>query len=157
MDETIDLRPYVKAVVSFWWLIVAAVVLAVLVAVAIFLSGKDYEASALVTVPEPTQQLEFDPRIITSMRSTQLLTAYPQLAMSDDVLAALLPTAQSLAPETFSSLTELRGTLDVIASPDGRIVRLIVRTSKPQNAAALANAWADEFILAIEAVYGRGG
>lgn len=157
MDETIDLRPYVKAVVSFWWLIVTAVVLAVLVAVAIFLSGKDYEASALVTVPEPTQQLEFDPRIITSMRSTQLLTAYPQLAMSDDVLAALLPTAQSLAPETFSSLTELRGTLDVIASPDGRIVRLIVRTSKPQNAAALANAWADEFILAIEAVYGRGG
>jgi len=157
MDETIDLRPYVKAVVSLWWLIVGAVLVAILVGAAIYLSGKDYEASALVTVPEPTQQLEFDPRIVSTVRATQLLAAYPQLAMSDDVLARLLPTARELAPDVFSSLTQLRETLGVIVSPDGRMVRISVQTSDPGVAAALANAWADEFILAVETVYGRGG
>ena len=157
MDETIDLRPYVKAVVSLWWLVVGAVILAILVASALYLSDDAYEASALVTVPEPSQQLEFDPRIVSNVRSTQLLTAYPQLAMSDDVLAKLLPTAQALAPEAFASSTQLRDALGVIVTPDSRIVRLTVRASESQVAATLANAWANEFILAVETVYGRGG
>lgn len=157
MDETIDLRPYVRAVVSLWWLIVGAVLLAILVGAAIYLAGNNYEASALVTVPEPTQQLEFDPRIVSNVRATQLLTAYPQLAMSDDVLTRLLPVANELDPEAFSSLMQLRDALDVIVTPDGRIVRLTVRASDPQVATGLANTWADEFILSVEAVYGRGG
>ncbi len=157
MDETIDLRPYVKAVVSLWWLIVGAVLLAILVGAAIYLAGNNYEASALVTVPEPTQQLEFDPRIVSNTRATQLLTAYPQLAMSDDVLTRLLPTAKDLDPVAFSSLMQLRDALNVIVTPDGRIVRLTVRASDPQIATTLANTWADEFILSVEAVYGRGG
>ncbi len=157
MDETIDLRAYVNALVRSWRLIVGAVVLAVLIASIFFFLSRDYEASTLVTVPEPTQQLQFDPRIVSNVRATQLLTAYPQLATSDDVLAKLLPRARELAPETFSSMTLLRNALDVIVSPDGRIVRLTVRTNDPAVATTLANAWADEFVLAVETVYGRGG
>lgn len=157
MDETIDLRAYVSALIRSWWLIVGAVVLALLIAGIVFFLSHDYEASALVTVPEPTQQLQFDPRIVSNVRATQLLLAYPQLATSDDVLAKLLPRAKELAPETFSSMSLLRDALDVIVSPDGRIVRLTVRTSDPVVATVLANAWADEFVLAVETVYGRGG
>lgn len=157
MDETIDLRAYVSALIRSWWLIVGAVVLALLIAGIVFFLSHDYEASALVTVPEPTQQLQFDPRIVSNVRATQLLLAYPQLATGDDVLAKLLPRAKELAPETFSSMSLLRDALDVIVSPDGRIVRLTVRTSDPVVATVLANAWADEFVLAVETVYGRGG
>lgn len=157
MDETIDLRPYVKAVVRHLWLIGAGVVLAIVVSALVFLSRNDFQAAALVTVPEPTQQLQFDPRIISNTRSTQLLTAYPQLALSDDVLIQLLPVAQDLAPDAIGSVDELRSALDVIVSPDARIVRLSATSADPRIATVLANTWADKFIEAVELVYGRGG
>ena len=78
MDETIDLRPYVAALLRYVWLMGLAVLLAVIISIALFMMGDDYVATALVTVPEPAQQVQFDPRITTNLQSTQLLTAYPR-------------------------------------------------------------------------------
>ncbi|MBP8950089.1 MAG: hypothetical protein KBG73_14700, partial [Candidatus Promineofilum sp.] len=77
MEENVDLRPYLAALGRYLWLIVGAVVLAIIISIVIYLSGDDYEAIALLTVPEPTQQLQFDERITTNLRSMQNLTVYP--------------------------------------------------------------------------------
>jgi uncharacterized protein involved in exopolysaccharide biosynthesis len=100
MDETIDLRPYVAALLRYVWLMGLAVLLAVIISIALFMMGDDYVATALVTVPEPAQQVQFDPRITTNLQSTQLLTAYPRLALSDDLLTRLLPRATALSGGT---------------------------------------------------------
>ena len=90
MEETVDLRPYLAALGRYLWLIGGAVVLAIVIAVAIYLTSNDYEAIALLTVPEPTEQLQFDARITTTMRSMQNLTVYPELAKSSDLLNRVL-------------------------------------------------------------------
>ena len=145
------------ALVRHVWLLGLAVLLAVILSIALFAMGDDYVATALVTVPEPAQQVQFDSRITTNIQSTQLLTAYPRLALSDDLLARLLPRARELSGGTIDSLTKLHDSLQVASSTDVRIVSLTVKLPDPQAAADLANAWAEEFIQTIESVYGRNG
>lgn len=157
MDETIDLRPYVAALLRYVWLMGLAVLLAVIISIALFMMGDDYVATALVTVPEPAQQVQFDPRITTNLQSTQLLTAYPRLALSDDLLTRLLPRATALSGGTIDTLKELEDVLAVGSSTDVRIVALTVKLSEPQAAADLANTWAEEFATTIDSVYGRNG
>jgi capsular polysaccharide biosynthesis protein len=157
MDETIDLRPYVAALIRHVWLLGLAVLLAVIFSIALFMMGDDYVATALVTVPEPAQQVQFDPRITTNIQSTQLLTAYPRLALSDDLLARLLPRANELSGGTVHNLTTLNDALEVTSSTDVRLVSLSAKLPEPQAAADLANAWAEEFIATVDKVYGRNG
>ena len=157
MDETIDLRPYVEALMRHVWLMGLAVLLAVILSIALFMMGDDYVATALVTVPEPAQQVQFDPRITTNIQSTQLLTAYPRLALSDDLLTRLLPRAKELSGDTIATLNDLEDALHVVSSTDVRIVSLTAKLPEPQAAADLANAWAEEFVVTIDSVYGRNG
>jgi len=157
MEETVDLRPYLSALGRYFWLIGGAVILAILIALAFYFSSDDYQAVALVTVPEPTQQLQFDPRIETTTRPNQLLNVYPELAKSNDLLARLLPQAEALSDGRIATATQLRTALQVNSSSEGRMVRLAVTDKDPEVAAGLANAWAREFIATVEAVYGRGG
>jgi capsular polysaccharide biosynthesis protein len=157
MDETIDLRPYVAALLRYVWLMGLAVLLAVIISIALFMMGDDYVATALVTVPEPAQQVQFDPRITTNLQSTQLLTAYPRLALSDDLLTRLLPLATELSDGTITSISELDDVLQVSSSTDVRLVSLTAKLPEPQAAADLANAWAEEFMATIDNVYGRNG
>ena len=49
MDETIDLRPYVDALMRHVWLMGLAVLLAVILSIALFMMGDDYEACLLYT------------------------------------------------------------------------------------------------------------
>lgn len=157
MEETVDLRPYLAALGRYLWLIGGAVALAIVIAVVIYMSSDDYEAIALLTVPEPTEQLQFDARITTTMRSMQNLTVYPELAKSSDLLNRVLARATELTDGRIDSLSQMRAMTMLTTSADNRLVRLVVTDEDPEVAAALANIWAEEFVLTIETLFGRGG
>ncbi len=157
MEETVDLRPYLAALGRYLWLIGGAVVLAIVIAVAIYLMSNDYEAIALLTVPEPTEQLQFDARITTTMRSMQNLTVYPELAKSSDLLNRVLVHAIELTDGRIATLAQVRDMTTLTTSADNRLVRLVVTDEDPEVAAALANIWAEEFVITIETLFGRGG
>ena len=157
MEETVDLRPYLAALGRYLWLIGGAVVLAIVIAVAIYLMSNDYEAIALLTVPEPTEQLQFDARITTTMRSMQNLTVYPELAKSSDLLNRVLAHAIELTDGRIATLAQVRDMTTLTTSADNRLVRLVVTDEDPEVAAALANIWAEEFVITIETLFGRGG
>ncbi len=157
MEETVDLRPYLAALGRYLWLIGGAVVLAIVIAVAIYLTSNDYEAIALLTVPEPTEQLQFDARITTTMRSMQNLTVYPELAKSSDLLNRVLVHAIELTDGRIATLAQVRDMTTLTTSADNRLVRLVVTDEDPEVAAALANIWAEEFVITIETLFGRGG
>ena len=157
MEETVDLRPYLAALGRYLWLIGGAVVLAIVIAVAIYLTSNDYEAIALLTVPEPTEQLQFDARITTTMRSMQNLTVYPELAKSSDLLNRVLAHAIELTDGRIATLAQVRDMTKLTTSADNRLVRLVVTDEDPEVAAALANIWAEEFVITIETLFGRGG
>ncbi len=157
MEETVDLRPYLAALGRYLWLIVGAVILAIVISIVIYSSSDDYEAIALLTVPEPTQQLQFDERLTTNMRSMQNLTVYPELAKSSDLLNRVLNRAIELTDGRVASLSQMRAMTTLTTSADNRLVRLVVTDEDPEVATALANYWAEEFIITIETLFGRGG
>ena len=157
MEENVDLRPYLAALGRYLWLIGGAVVLAIVISIAVYMSSDDYEAIALLTVPEPTEQLQFDERMTTTLRSTQNLTVYPELAKSSDLLNRVLLRATELSDGRIASLAQVRAMTTLTTSADHRMVRLVVTDQDPEVAAALANYWAEEFIITIETLFGRGG
>ncbi len=158
MDETIDLRPYVEALLRRWWVILGAVLGGILIAVFLHFGQSSYRATALVAVTDPIQRLQFDSRIVNTLDLDALLQVYPELAMSDSVMVMLLKQATELSAGEIDTLLQLHGMVQVETGSDPRLVRLIVRHQEPQLAADLANAWADTFVTVVDAIYrGQGG
>ncbi len=157
MEQTIDLRPYVAALGRYLWLIGAAVVLAILASIAFYLSRDDYTAIALITFAEPTQEAQFDPRLTTTVRTTSMLDVYPALAMSSEVLSRVLPQAQTISAGRIASEPQLRMALHTTTLANGRLLHLIATDKDATVAAELANIWAEELVLQLETLFGRGG
>ncbi len=158
MDETIDLRPYIEALIRRWWVILGAVLGGILIAVFLHYAQSNYQATALVAVTDPNQRLQFDNRIVNTLDLDILLQAYPELATSDSVMMMLLTQAEDLSAGTINSLTQLHSMVEVETGADARLVRLIVHHEDPQLAADLANAWADTFVTVVDTIYrGQSG
>lgn len=154
MDEAIDLRPYVGALLNYWWVIVGGALLAGALALGFyFLSTPTYQATALVAVTEPAQRLQFDPRIEDTLETDQLLRSYPELAMSDELLAGLLPQLMEESDGRIDSLGALKARLEATAGTDARLLRLTARSIDPDLAAMMVNRWATTFVDTTNAVF----
>lgn len=155
MQDEIDLRPYINALLESKWILMGATLAGALVAVALsLLTRGTYEATSLVAVLEPTQIIQLDPRFQTIQNETQLLRAYPELARSDGLMQALL---ESPAAEEFEGVGQLRASLVSEAASDPGLLRLRARHSDPQTAMQLANEWANLFIAWVDQAYGGAG
>jgi capsular polysaccharide biosynthesis protein len=158
MDETIDLRPYVDSILRRWWVILGAVIVSVLIAVFLYFSQSSYRAAALIAITDPVQRLQFDPRLVSILNLDDLVSIYPELAASDDVLTVVLEEARDLTDDSITSLPQLESMVDVETGNDPRLMRLIVRSDNPQLAADLANIWAKTFVMIVDKVYlGQSG
>lgn len=142
MEDEIDLRPYVAALLKYWYVVVLA---GVAMATAVFLFTAtipaSYAATSLVVVVQPQELVEFDTRF-REVTASQPMRAFPQLALSDDVLQ------QVLAQQSISSIrttADLQRRLSAEAGDDVSIVRLTAVAAKPEDAALLANLWAESF------------
>ncbi|MBX3055001.1 MAG: hypothetical protein KF770_00885 [Anaerolineae bacterium] len=150
MEEEIDLRPYIEAVVKRWYWIVGVAVLAAIVAfIVTSFSPPVYEATALVAVVAPRDVVQLDLRI-RETTTTQPLRAFPQLALSDQVLQTLLEQRPIAGVDT---VQELRSRLGAEAGDDTSIIQLTATSQKPEEAAALVNAWAAVFVNWANEVY----
>jgi uncharacterized protein involved in exopolysaccharide biosynthesis len=107
----------------------------------------------MVAITDPTQRLQFDPRIVNTLDLDTLVQAYPELAMSDGVMAILLERASELTDGRVNQITLLRKMLEVETGNDPRLVRLNVRNGEPQLSADLANAWATTFVAVVDSIY----
>ncbi|MCB0028708.1 MAG: hypothetical protein KDE28_12425, partial [Anaerolineales bacterium] len=143
MEEEINLRPYFETITRGWYWLVTASVLAAIIAYAVSSSiAPTYEATALVVIAEPRQRVQFDPRIETVTES-QPLNAYPELAMSDEVMLSLLSTVELADVETVGKLRDL---LVAEAGSAASLLQLRVQYKDPDVAALVANNWASFFV-----------
>ncbi len=156
MEEEIDLRPYIEAVFKKWKWIIGAAIFAAIIALGISFSiPRTYEATALVAVSEPSQIVQFDPRI-RAADENQPFKAYPELATSDELLSSLLAEVTTIAPDV-KTLSSLKGMLSAEAGSDQRLLHLSVRYGDPQVAADVANKWAALFVVKANEVFGSQG
>lgn len=156
MEEEIDLRPYIEAVLRNWMWIIGAAILAAVIALGVSSTmSPTYEAVALVAVAEPSQIVQFDPRIRTADEN-QPYKAFPELATSDELLSSLLDEVTEIAPNV-TSLASLRGMLTAKAGSDQRLLNLSVQNGDPQVATDVANKWAELFVVKANEVFGSQG
>jgi uncharacterized protein involved in exopolysaccharide biosynthesis len=154
VDDEIDLRLYVRALLRQWKLIVAVTVAAALLAAAAaLLLPRTYGAVTLVSVGQPPYSLRLE-----GVNQGQVVPArtYPDLALSDSVITLAAQRAGELDPGRPVDARALREKLSAGPASDPTLLRLTVTDSDPQRAANLANAWAGALVEQAQLLYGPG-
>jgi len=162
MEEEIDLREYILVLLKHWkWIAGVTLVAAVVALVVSFLLPPTYEATALLAVTRPRYVMQFDPRIapVESVSSAVIqppYKAYPELASSDEVLQELLAQLNPRL-EKVETVEDLRELIKAKSGTDQSLVILTVRWKDPEEAAEVANLWAEILVRRANEIYGSAG
>ncbi len=150
MEEEINLRPYIKIILNKWiWVLGAGFVAGILAFIASSFIPPNYVATAIVTIVQSDNVIEFDPRF-RETATMQPLNAFPELAKSDAILNLVLNRAN--IPE-IKDIQQLAAKLSVEQGADHSLLLLTVTDQDPQMAARIANNWASEFVPWANSIY----
>lgn len=157
MEDTIDLGPFISALVRYWWAILGAVIVAVVIAFYLYSGQTAYQATSWVAISEPSQRLIFDPRIENTQEVDLLLDSYPELALTDEVLSQLVPIASEQTAGEINTVAALRSLLRVERGDAPRLMHFSVKMEDPELAAEIANLWAEHFTKLVTDIYRNPG
>lgn len=153
MDDEIDLRRYVQAVLRHWRLILLLTVIGSVAAAGISLALPNmYEAVALISVATSRTTLQLQG---INQDPTLPVRAYPELALSGDVLLPVYNKAAGLLPPSVNTLAKFSSALIAESASDPTLLRLRVRDRDPQRASQIANMWAEAFAARAGQLYGQ--
>jgi len=162
MEEETDLRQYVVVLVKHWKLIILATFLAALAAALFYFTTPPvYEARASVAIMKSQSQIVFEPKYRT-LTEEELARAGMDVASRRKALEALVENS-SLAVEVIAELgptldpeeREIEVLLDMVkAETTGDLIEIIVRSTDPKKAAAIANAWGEAYEAYVNELYG---
>lgn len=144
MEEEIDLRPYILTLIRNWKWIVGTSVIMTLIAfvISVFAIPSTYSATAIVAVVASKDDIRIDSGIIETPEN-QPLSAFPDLALSDEVLNDLL---DRLPLNESTSIFKLRENLDAESGKDNSIIILTTTFENPEMAVQVANIWGESFV-----------
>ncbi len=153
MEDEIDLREYVRVLLQHWKMIVVlTMVAAVAAGVVSFMMPPTYEATALISVAQARYTLRLEG---VSDGGPLPLKAYPDLAVSDEVVSEVFNQVKSALPSKVDTLTKFRKQLKATAAADPTLLRLAARDTDPARAAQIANAWAKTLADRAGRLYGQ--
>jgi uncharacterized protein involved in exopolysaccharide biosynthesis len=158
MEEEIDLRVYIDSVLCYWkWIIACVLVAAVAAFIVSSLRPDVYEASSIVMVTEPRYNIRFDPRFQTAQELEPASEAFQTLATSDGLLQGVI---EKYVPSVEAGIDRWRlpvlaGMVTADSGGDPSLLILSVRSHSPQDAAAIANVWADIVVRTGDMIYGE--
>jgi uncharacterized protein involved in exopolysaccharide biosynthesis len=157
MEEETDLRIYFEVLLRHWkWIVVLTAGMAVAAFIYTSMQSSFYRASSVVLVTRPRYEIQFDPRFRTEQGMASAYRAFPTLAVSDDVLQGVVdayaPPSEASAGEL--TLQGLSGIIEATSEDDPSLILLKVRSLNPEEAAAIANLWADVFVKQGNEIFG---
>ncbi|MCB0028020.1 MAG: hypothetical protein KDE28_08955 [Anaerolineales bacterium] len=155
MDDTFDVRPYLR---SLWqaryWLLGSALLAAILTYGLLSLLPEQYEATSLIAISEPRLVVQLDPRI-DSAGDRQIDEAYPELAISDEILRQLLAQMEPVAD--INNTRDLARLVTAEAGADNTLLRLTVAHTEAAVSARIVNLWSEIFVAWANEVLGAQG
>jgi succinoglycan biosynthesis transport protein ExoP len=158
MEEEIDLRAYVEVLIRRWkWIVGCALAAAATSFIVSLLLPPIYEASSVIIITQPRYQMQFDPRFEVVDQQTPAYKAFPTLATADETLQSVLeahaPSAEArVRAWTLSTLSDI---VEATSEGDPSLLVLKVRSRSPEEAAAIANVWADVLVQRGNEIYGE--
>ncbi len=159
MEEEIDLRPYLVAVIRRWRLVVVSIVMVGIVAVLLaMILFRSHTATADILIAPVRSQVSFDSRFVTTdpfqyAAATSRQETFKSLANSLLLEQRVLPQLPpELIPETYKP-----GALasDVDVKVMGDLLRLSFSAADPQNANTLIEIWSRTFVQMVDELYVR--
>ncbi|MDF1513658.1 MAG: Wzz/FepE/Etk N-terminal domain-containing protein [Anaerolineae bacterium] len=151
----LDLRPYIVLLVQKWYVIAIAGLVAGICgfAIASFLPPS-YEATAYVAITNPSYIMDFDSLIQTVNSGRPLSKAYPDFALSADTARQVYERLDP-KPEGIRTPGDLLKRLQASLGDDYSLLSLTVSMNSPEDAARVANLWAEIFIKNATRIYGN--
>jgi succinoglycan biosynthesis transport protein ExoP len=158
IEEEFDLRGYLKVLIRGWkWILGAGVIAGGTALIVSFLMAPTYEATALVVVTEDRYQMQLDTRFETVEGLLAEYEVFPTLATSDDVLLEVLdrysPSDVEAEDWTLHALSEL---VEAESRGDPSLVVLTAQSHSAEDAAGMANVWAEVLAERANDIYGEG-
>ncbi len=158
IEEEIDLRTYVEVLIRYWkWIAGCTLAAAVTAFVVSLLLPPIYEASSVIIITQPRYQMQFEPRFEAVDRWTPAYKAFPTLATADETLQSVLEahTPSAEARTRAWTLGTLSGIVEATSEGDPSLLVLEVHSRSPEDAAAIANVWADVLVQRGNQIYGE--
>ncbi|MEI7643236.1 MAG: hypothetical protein WCJ55_02900 [Chloroflexales bacterium] len=160
MDQEIDLRPYLMALLRRWRLILAcALALALVGSASLALIPQGRRAIANVLIIPSTSQITLDPRFLTTNDSTASNPTAARLALvnlaSSYLLAGtvLQDVGQAAGSTAADPIQELRSQVKVDATND--MFQITVSDADPDRAQKIAEAWGKAYARLVADTYSR--
>lgn len=161
MDQEVDIRLVLGPLRQYRYLILAITATAAVLAAGygLLVQTPGYSSTALVTVSNPSYRVRFSedltPLNENDLEFTKALQAsLPGFALSDDMVQELADRLDPSRLQRSYTPDDLRELLHVaIADELDLLIRLRVTTSDPDEAAYIANVWAEQVIERGNALY----
>jgi capsular polysaccharide biosynthesis protein len=154
-DDEIDLRPYVFTLRKKWWLIAIVTVLAAGAGfVYSILQVRSYESSATILLSRSRASLALAnqfPTVTEPIDSRSRMDAMLEIAGSDSLLVQTLDDIHQEYPDNGIEREALNSALEITTSGD--TIKITATYIDPLYAAAIANAWAQNAVQAINYSY----
>ncbi len=157
MEQEIDLRPYIAALMRRWRLIVGvAVLFALLAAGMILIQPRIYTYTAQILFTAPQNQIQFDSRFTTAndplIGNSNRSRVLTDLANDQILEERVLPNLPAeLVADDFSN-GDLAGRFSV--DSNGDLIRISISSTDPDSAETLLTAWVDEYLVLVNELYG---
>jgi len=153
MDDVIDLRPYLLALVRAWPLLLGCTLAAALIAAAFIVTRPPtYEASVNVAIVEYRTKFSLEPSLETVQDTTAQRAALGALVKNPAIAERVLEEVGDNLPKEYQDVSELMKMVTT-NSEQSDIIRIAVHASDPDVAVSVATAWASAYEQHINDLY----
>lgn len=159
-EEMIDLRPYLRILFKYWWIILSLTAVGLLAGV-LFMAPTQplYEARAKLIIVSSRSEISLEPKFRTV---SDQAVAKADLVSRRDALVGLVRNA-AIATQMITTLgdqlpTELRDPVILVEMVGGQggpgdLIEITVRANRPEWVVLVANTWAVEYEKYVNQIY----
>lgn len=154
MEDEIDLRKYIAVLVKHWKLIAIITGIAVVIAALVsFLSPPVYEAKASVLITKARSEIVLVPEYRTALQqdSASMRQALVALIKSPSVANQVIEQLGNVLEPGERKANKMLSKIGV--SNEGDLIKISVKSTDPQKATDIANAWAESYKSYVNGLY----
>ena len=157
-EDEIDIRPYILAIIKYWWIIVLLALAAGLAALIFsLLQVREFQATTTVLLTRSRATLELAeqfPTINEPVDARARMDSLVSITSSDVIASQTLNALDGRLASEFEDYSNFKESVEV--SSEGDLLLITATARDPELAVEIANEWARQTVTAINVAYSGG-
>ena len=154
-EDEIDIRPYILAIIKYWWIIVLLALAAGLAALIFsLLQVREFQATTTVLLTRSRATLELAeqfPTINEPVDARARMDSLVSITSSDVIASQTLNALDGRLASEFEDYSNFKESVEV--SSEGDLLLITAAARDPELAVEIANEWARQTVTAINVAY----